>query len=793
VADETDNEGEPQSLFLTLKGWVKEDRRVIAAWQREARTDFGFKAGHEEIHWEPNVLESLKNSKRPFTTFNFIGPSVNSVAGMEVSNRQEVTYLPRTTQTGNSQGVVGPAQQGGPGTAPVVGADDSGPAEVFTAAGQYFRDQCDAEDEESDAFQDCATCGVGFTETRIDFDDDPQGKMLIDRCDPLEMGWDHRATKRNMVDSRRFHRVREMDKRAALSMFDGHTIDQIDAAWAKPQNVETDGHSADREDAYNQGDQNSQEKNTVHVVEITWFDMETSYTVANPQTGEMLKDQNKKQVKELRKRADKLGMKIGVQAVKKKVYKQAFLGNDSILEDGDCQSQVGFKFNAITGTRDRNKKQWVGIVRAMRDPQRWANALYSSVLNTIMTSGKGVMAERDAFENPQKAEEQWADASQITFLKTGALSGQHPKIMQKTPHQLPPSILEMMQFALQSLRDVSGVNVETLGIADQDQAAQLDRQRKQAASTILAPFFDGLRRYRKEQGRLCLDLIQKYLSDGRLIRIVGPEYEGYIPLIRDESVTEFDIIVAESPTSPNQKEASWMMIQQLLPVVGKNMGPNASKALLKATPLPLTVVEEFGDAAEKDAQAAAQQPNPEMLKLQGEMQMKQIDAEQNDRKAQQEMMLAQQKGQQDLQLGQIQIQLKAMELQLAQYQAQVQVQQSQFEAENERERMTMESQHKEREFALKSESEGAKMRHEQKMRRMEIPGAMEMDDEMSTKEITTAIERSSQATAESNQALAEAIKMLAQAMSAPRVTEMPDPVTGQTMRAVSTVQTQTVN
>lgn len=697
---ETEADDTPESLFLTLSGWVKEDRRRLSPWYKEARLDYRMKAGGDG-QWEPDDIKKLDEQQRPHTSFNFIGPSVNSVAGMEVSNRQEVTYLPRTTQSGGrgdvAMGQPGMGQGMQPGAQPPIpGADDTGPSELFTGAGKYFRDQCDAEDEESDAFQDDATCGVGCTETRIDYDDDPQGRMLIDRCDPLEMGWDHRASKRNMVDARRIHRVREMDKRAALAMFDGYDLEEIDAAWARPSTIEDDEHSADKRDAYNQGTQDSQERGTVHVVEITWFDMETSYQIANPGTGETKDISNAKELKKVRERAKKTGIKLNVATRKRKAYKQAFLGSEGILgdeQDGTpCQSQTGFKFNFVTGMRDRNAKQWVGIVRAMRDPQRWANALYSSVLNTIMTSGKGVMAERSAFEKPDEAEANWANSGKITFLKEGALSGQNPKIVQKVPSNLPPAIIEMMQFATNAMPMVSGVNLETLGSQDESQAASLDRQRKQSAITQLAPFFDGLRRYRKEQGRLMLDLIKNYLSDSRLVRIVGPDYEKYVPLIHDDSVSEFDIIVAESPSSPNQKEASWETIKELLPVVGKNMGPNSTIALLKASPLTESSVDDFKEATEKDAQAAAAQPNPEMLKIQGDIQAKQMDAQNADKQAQQQMaitqqkaqsdqMLAQQKGETDKLLAMMNVELKKLEIQLAQFQAQAELQQMQIQIE----------------------------------------------------------------------------------------------------------------
>jgi uncharacterized membrane protein len=95
---------------------------------------------------------------------------------------------------------------------------------------------------------------------------------------------------------------------------------------------------------------------------------------------------------------------------------------------------------------------------------------------------------------------------------------------------------------------------------------------------------------------------------------------------------------------------------------------------------------------------------------------------------------------------------------------------------------------KQKEAEGKAKDSEAQRKHESKMRRMEIPGALEMDDEMSTKEITAAIEKSGQAQIQQTSALAEALMALAKAVAAPRVTELADPVTGEVMRAVSTPQ-----
>ena len=46
-------------------------------------------------------------------------------------------------------------------------------------------------------------CGMGWTETRLDYDDNPEGDPKVNRTDPLEMCWDRNTKKRDLIDGRR--------------------------------------------------------------------------------------------------------------------------------------------------------------------------------------------------------------------------------------------------------------------------------------------------------------------------------------------------------------------------------------------------------------------------------------------------------------------------------------------------------------------------------------------------------------------------------------------------------------
>lgn len=587
------------ALLIKLKGWCREDLDKSSEWREEARDDFGMTAG---CQWSEEDKSKLNEANRPVITMNRIDPIVDSVSGSEVSNRQEVQYIPR--------------EQG-----------DVKKNEILTSAAQWFRDECDAEDEESDAFRDTIICGMGWTETRLDYDDNPDGEPRIERVDPLEMVWDTTAKKRNLKDMRRvFHIKRDIPIEEARSLCPGDPDQPFEdadynASWVDNEDGKPANHN-DRNEYDGEGDsKTSTGDKRVTLVRAQWWEREAFWRVQDPTNPQNILEMDEDEYRDLSAKAKALA-KIspdmpplkGVQS-QRRVFKQAYIGN-VLLEIGDAPCKGHFSFNCITGKRDRNNNTWYGLVRGMKDPQRWSNKWLSQLLHILNTSAKGgIMAEKGAFEDDKQAEKSWAKNDTITWAKNGALAAN--KIQPKPQVPAPQGFFQLTDFAIDAIRQTSGVNVETLGMREATQAASLEYQRRQSAMTILQPLFDSLRRYRKMQGRQMLYLIQNYLSDGRLIKIVGDEGAQYVPLIR-QGANEYDIIVDDAPSSPNQKEAVWAMLTQLLPVFGKMLPPQTTLALLKYSPLPSAAQDEI----KKSIDSQQQQPDPDLVKMEQELAMK---------------------------------------------------------------------------------------------------------------------------------------------------------------------------
>lgn len=631
-------------LFLKLKGWVKASLSEHADWYTEAKECFGFVAGRSvkgKGQWPDNTWDEMIASGRQPIEFNRVGPIIDAICGMEVNNRQDIKYLPRTE-------------------------GDTQVDERLTSLAQWAREEADAEDEESEMFRDAVICGRGFCETRIDFDEEPTGKIVVEHLDPLQCGVDPASRKANFADARYVFRFKDIPTSEAEAMFPGIVAAALNASWADTIDLQDggEGNKRDYPDETRPGMKTDQRLKTVRVVQIQWWERETVMMVAGEGAEPTMipRDEWKTISAKL---ADSPALPAA-QEVERRRYYQAFLGRDAMLPavEGQAKGEIeDLTIRACTGRLDRNNGYHYGVVRPMRDPQMLANKTLSQVLHILNTNAKGgLIIEKGVFANPRDAEKDWSDPSKTIVVNAGGME----KIKDRTAPALPAALVTMQEFSISSIRDVTGVSVEMLGLADRDQAASLEYQRRQSAMTILASLFDSLRRYRKLAGRTLLDQL-KLLPPGVLVRVLidprqaeamyqqamaqwqmvaqqaeamgqqpppqppapdaafkDPRGERYDPaafgLTED---ARFDVIVDEAPSSPNQKEATWQAIQPFM----ANLPPQAVPIALKASPLPESVATELGEAIAGSANGPQVPPEVQKAIQEGQQRIAELEAE----------------------------------------------------------------------------------------------------------------------------------------------------------------------
>lgn len=576
--------------MVTFRAWWRADEEHSSTWRWDARQDFKFIAGHQ---WDDNDKAILKDQKRTPVTFNMSLPFIKAICGTEINQRHEIRYIPR-------------------------GLEDAQVNELLTAASKWMADGEDAEDEESSAFKHATICGMGWTECRMDYETDPQGKYVEETIDPLEIVWDCRARKKNLKDRRRQWHVRKMPRADARDFVENvlgvewdDSMDAIlDATWAHGYDVEpgktreqkirrtgTSTYSGDYEDE-------------VTIVRLQWWEKECYYKVVDPASQQMI-DMSKEDFAILQERMKALGGAVKAARLTRRVYKQVWLGQEILGEIEPAPLGDRFSFECVTCEEDHVDGTWFGFGRILRDPQKWANKWLSQTLHILNSTAKGgVMAELDAFKDQRQAEESWAKQDRITWVSKGALSGTHGKKIEAKPAiTFPQGYFDLTKFAISVMPDVTGINLELLGQRDVTQPGVLEAQRKMAAMTMLATLFDSLRRYRKNIGRIRLFVIQNFISDGRLIRLTNQPKA--VPLLKDKTAGEYDVVVDDAPTSPNEKEKNWALIAPLLPVFRDELAarPEALLAVLRYSPLPSELVNTL-------AQVIAAPPSPAQQRAQ---------------------------------------------------------------------------------------------------------------------------------------------------------------------------------
>jgi hypothetical protein len=385
-----------------------------------------------------------------------------------------------------------------------------------------------------------------------------------------------------------------------------------------------------------------------------------------------------------------------------------------------------FTYKFLTGKLDRNRGVWYGVVRAMVDPQRLLNKQISQIQRIVDTNAKGgLLAEVDAFEDPVQAEEDWAASDTIVWTKAGAVSG--GKVQPKPMSQLSAGFDRLLGIANEAVPGVSGVNNEMLGIIDREQAGVVDVTRKEAAYGVLKAFFSSLGRYRRMHGRHLLKMIQKYMSDGRLVRISGRTGAvKYLPLVREVTTGRYDVVVDEAPTGPNQKERVFQFLGQMMPMLrSMNLPPSILLKFMEYAPIPTSLVAEIQQIAKEEAQKAAQQPNPMMVKAQAETQEAQTRAQQAQaqlQKIQMDGQAAQLKAQADQQRLQIDLQKAQLDYQKLQIENQwaklemEKVQTQQIADQHEAELRARETAMRERNDTAKIEADQRAMEAEMKLK-----------------------------------------------------------------------------
>jgi len=620
---------EAKKRFEEAKGGNKE-------WRTEAKKHRDFVAGRQ---WDSSTKQELEDAGRPAVTFDECSALIKTIKGTLLANPMDVIYRART-------------------------GDDEALAEVYNKTMSWCRELSDSNLEESEAFGDVLVGGVGCAETYMDTDTDPVGYVAsgiyVDAIQ--EILFDPFAKKRNLKDIRYLFRVKELsldefkarwpDNKARDTVFDLVTAEAVaDLLIIDPTVVHVTPGNYSKEMA---GVATTIDKKTALVAEYQYFKWESRYILSSDVPGEtmMLEEE---EFKAFARRAKGIGKSLVLVAPEelgttepgvipyakqhvKRYYRAYLTGKATVLEHTECPVN-DFTYKFITGERDANKNAWFGPLRSWVDPQTLKNKVFSSTVEMVsMQSHGGLLLEEDAVSTDglEELTANWNDPSKVVLVAPGAI--QNGKIKQRDLPQFPAAHGGLLQIINAELPKISGVNVEFLGLATHNQPNVLESQRKETALTSLATYFSSLRSYRKEQGYLALMFMHRYMDNDRMLRIAGSEVAEGINKSLLEVEPSYDIIIDDTPATPNQKARTWGVLQSILPImVQAGLGKFISPNIIKAVDLPASVAKDWLEHIAQVSQPSQEQVQEQQLR----MQLLQAQIEQAKAKAQYDLMVGQ--------------------------------------------------------------------------------------------------------------------------------------------------------
>lgn len=571
-----------EELLRWLKVEIPKARRVVRKWRKEeARPAYQFRAGEQ---WEEEDTDILEDANRTQVTFNRIGPMVQAINGVQVNNRLELDFVPPEPE-------------------------DKPICEFAKASAKWALNATDAEDQDSHMFSDLATCGMGWTEHYISYEEDQEGKYIEKRRSPFLYLWDVNAVEQNLADARWIMFEMELDTETFEYMFPGQEgqaslfgemgVESHDGKPSKQFPLDYEGHGVPTDE------RGMPKKNKVG--DLQYWRVAPAYRFINSD-GSLQPAVTQEMFDQIREHAGEMIEGQQFIRVPQKHYYRAFITGEKVLEHKASPCDYEFTHLCVTGTYDEIKGCWYGVVRDLKDPQRWINKIFSESVDAYRSSIKGgILREENAVVNEEEWKENVAKPNADLVVREGALAGGKVQII--NPTQMSSHLPQLLSMAMSMPQLVSGLNMEFMGLADREQAGVLEKERKLSSMTILAPLFGSFRRYRKQHARLLFQYLQKFFPAKRLQRAVGTALASYVEVFMKADALRYDVMVDESPYSTSVKQYVFELMNTML-----QRNPELQAILMKEwieySPMPAAISGKLKTALEERAKP---DPNREIM------------------------------------------------------------------------------------------------------------------------------------------------------------------------------------
>lgn len=537
------------------------------------------KVGEADV-WN-EIFRDLPLHRRNKFTFNRIRRIINMTGGHQRRNRKATVVLP------------------------MEGSDEQ-TADQFSTLLQWVNNTGNVYQTISEAFEGGLTTGMNMLSIWMDYRDDPiNGDIRVDNLQYNNILMDQYFTKPDMSDAQFIWTSKGITKEQAASLVPKRRADIMQMGggfrdnkfkWL-PQNIRRGA------------------TNLVSYNEYWHQDFRDQDLLVDTESGETMEWTGSKENLKL---FLKDFPQVRVQKIRKKTVKLAIVVNDVVLFHGPNPMGIDrYPFIPTLAYFEPEAPlfEWKiqGMVKGLIDAQylydRRRN-IELDILESQIASGLDVMEDSLVDDNDAFLVGQ----GRVRFIKKEAPLGMD-SVRPVQPPQVPPSMIQLSELLAKEITEISGVNEELLGSADDDKAGILSMLRQGAGLTTLQVLFDNLDRSQKILGELTMDLIQANWGPGKVRRILGEEpTEQFF----NKSFQRFDSVVTEGTLTETQRKAAFITLMEMQKL-GIEIPP---EILIDKAPIPEK--KDLQQALEQQAKAA-QEAQQKQAQLQEAQIMSQIE------------------------------------------------------------------------------------------------------------------------------------------------------------------------
>lgn len=596
--------------------------------QYEVRDGFRFFFGLDQ--WKPETKRQLHKLGLKEITFNRIPPFLRSVQG-------EITKLAGETRYFSTDG---------PGAKEYT--------ETANDLGKWMRSQAYSDYNNKWALTDAEVCGLGFVEKVVDHDINPDGEPRDYRVSPIECIPDWNALGPNLTEGQHFIRAKFLTEREFEDMFKDENVPEtgVDPRFGFRNIIEDNSDVFELKFSLRDGQNAQRRENLIMVFDFQFKEKIPNRRIENPlidnpaaeaalsnpiiaQTIAFKMEElgldpvdtiwtvDETDFKGLEEEVLRLGLgELTSQKTNRDKVYRAWISKDRVISRGDGPYENKFTYQTIMCFWDDEKFSPYGYVRALKDPQRVANASFMHMYHSTLSAPKPtVIAEKGAVEDAAVFESQIANRQSVAWVENGKATSGAIQIV--TPPAIPTGFEAPLQIATDAFVGTTGINLNMAALEDKEMAAILDRQRNEKSLTTLGDLIENYRYFLQASAEVDLERMKIMAENkpGRIIAVAGEEGINTIKLLKEAFRQNFSVMIDQAKPSITQRmEAS----SQLSQMMKEGIIPEAMKQIVltfifENSGLPQSDLDKMKEIAKQQSEAQ-QQSQQEQKQAQDQIQ-----------------------------------------------------------------------------------------------------------------------------------------------------------------------------